>query len=159
MTGQSSELGGITRVQGLERFRRTALRATGAHLSILNLPRNAAKTDSFAHVIPLARRLLLNFTVFEREYIGMVPDDFLDLYLDAMMRRVAENAPYGANLHAKVERSHGGYMARLDVETPTGPFVGESVASDPKLALDLAEEQLSRKLERWRKTRWDDRAA
>jgi hypothetical protein len=97
--------------------------------------------------------------VLERQFIGFMPDDFVDLYLDAMLRRVAEHAPYESNCHACLEQNRGSYLARIEVETATGPFVGEARAAEPKLALDLAEEQVFRRLEHWRKTRWDDQAA
>ena len=98
--------------------------------------------------------------MFERDFVGFLPDDFLDLYLDAMLRRVAEHAPYDSNCHAIVEASpRRGYNARITVETSTGAFVGESTASDAKLALDLAEEHLFQRFAEWLKTRWDDKAA
>lgn len=89
-----------------------------------------------------------------------MPDDFLDLYLDAMLRRVAEHSPYDSNCHAFISATpRRGYTARITVETSTGAFVGESTASDPKLALDIAEEHLFQHLVLWRKTRWDRTAA
>ena len=97
--------------------------------------------------------------MFEREFIGFVPDDFLDLYLDAMLRRLAETAPYDSSCHAEIERTRGGYLARLYVETINGAFRAECLASDPKLAYDLAEEQIFHQLAVWKKSRWAEEAA
>jgi len=95
----------------------------------------------------------------EREFIGFIPDDFLDLYLDANLRRLAETAPYDSSCRARIELRKGGYLARLEISTVNGTFMGESQASDAKLAYDLAEEQLFRQLDLWKKRRWAEEAA
>lgn len=97
--------------------------------------------------------------MFEREFIGFVPDDFLDLYLDAMLRRLAETAPYDSSCYARIERRSGGYLVKLEISTVHGAFSGESQASDPKLAYDLAEEQIFRQLVLWKKSRWAEESA
>jgi hypothetical protein len=97
--------------------------------------------------------------MFDREIIGFIPDDFFDLYLDAALRRLAEAAPCESACHALVERRRGGYRVLLGIETGHGAFIGESVGPDPKSAYDLAEEQVVRQLELWRKTRWESEAA
>ena len=69
--------------------------------------------------------------MFERDFVGFLPDDFLNLYVDAMLRRVAERAPYDSNCHAMIAASPTrGYTARIIVETSTGSFTGESTAYD-----------------------------
>jgi ribosome-associated translation inhibitor RaiA len=97
--------------------------------------------------------------MYEREFIGFVPDDFFDFYLVAMLRRLAEVAPYDSNCHARIERKSGGYLVQLDIRTMRGSFNGESLASDPKLAYDLAVEKLFRQLALWKKSRWAEEAA
>ncbi len=90
------------------------------------------------------------------EFEGFIPDDFLELYADAMLRRVTELAPYESNLVFRVERIGERFRARIEIEALSGPLRAEAVARDPKLAIDLVEEELDRVLAQWRRGRFSE---
>jgi hypothetical protein len=91
------------------------------------------------------------------EFVGFIPDDFLDLYLDAVVRRVADQAPYDSNTRGRVERvSERGFSAKIEVEAQTGAFRAEAFAPEPKHAIDRAADEIFRELEHWRRGRFRD---
>jgi hypothetical protein len=94
------------------------------------------------------------------DFVGFIPDDLLEHYVGATLRRVFEQAPYESSLSARLEqlKENGGFRASFTVETIYGPFHAEGVAHNARHALELAEKRLTRLLDHWRSTRWEDEA-
>jgi len=93
-------------------------------------------------------------------FSGFAPSDALKVKADRALDRIIERAPSDAKITATIEQDGEMFHCSIEIGSASCPFAAETSHRFASIALDKAELNLMRRLDRWRGTRFvsDDSA-
>lgn len=85
---------------------------------------------------------------------GFLPSESLKAKADRALDRIVERAPSDARITASLEKEGELYHCHVEVGSASCPFAVETSHKFPAIAIDKAELNLMRRLDRWRGVRF-----
>lgn len=85
---------------------------------------------------------------------GFTPNDALKIKADRMLDRIMERAPSDARVTATLEQDGEIFHCSIEIGSSSCPFTVETSHKFAGIAIDRAELNLMRKLDRWHGTRF-----
>lgn len=85
---------------------------------------------------------------------GFAPSDALKLKADRALDRIIERAPSDARITAAIEQESEIFHCSIEIGSTSCPFAVETSHKFAAIALDKAELNLMRKLDKWRGARF-----
>lgn len=89
---------------------------------------------------------------------GFQPSDYAKAYWDKILHEMHDEAPYGASLHATLNKRDYVYKGIVRINSAVGPFYSVATGNNPYTVAKKLLEQMRRQISKWKSKRFREGA-